>query len=65
MLVDPHGWGASEVAPPTFETFIDDVSTVMNAVGSERATVIGFSEGGPVAICSQPPIRSARRDSCC
>jgi len=50
MLLDPHGWGASEGAPATFETFVDDVTTVLDACGSTRATVVGFSEGGPVAI---------------
>jgi class 3 adenylate cyclase len=50
VLFDPHGWGASEAAAPTFETFVDDVTTVMGAIGSDRATVVGFSEGGPVGI---------------
>lgn len=50
LLLDPHGWGASEVAPPTFESFVDDAITVMDAVGSQRATLVGFAEGGPVAI---------------
>jgi hypothetical protein len=35
---------------PTLEQRMTDVQTVMNAVGSERAALLGISEGGP--MCS-------------
>lgn len=33
----------------TLETRMDDVRAVMDAAGSERAAVIGLSEGGPMS----------------
>ena len=35
---------------PTLEQRLDDVRAVMEAVGSERAVLLGVSEGGP--LCS-------------
>jgi class 3 adenylate cyclase len=35
---------------PTLETRMDDVRAVMDAAGSERAALIGVSEGGPMSI---------------
>jgi len=35
---------------PTLETRMDDVRAVMEAVGSEKAALVGVSEGGP--MCS-------------
>lgn len=47
ILIDRRGTGLSDrVAPPTLEEQIDDVVAVMNAVDSERATLLGYSEGG-------------------
>ena len=37
------------VGAPTIETRMDDVRAVMDAVGSERAAVLGLSEGGPMS----------------
>src|SRR5262249_34262301 len=34
---------------PTIETRMDDVRAVMDAVGSQRAAVLGLSEGGPMS----------------
>jgi pimeloyl-ACP methyl ester carboxylesterase len=48
ILFDKRGTGLSDrVADmPTLETRMDDVRAVMDAVGSERAALLGYSEGG-------------------
>lgn len=47
ILIDRRGTGLSDrVAPPTLEEQIDDVTAVMEATGSMRATLLGYSEGG-------------------
>ena len=48
ILFDKRGTGLSDrVADlPTLETRMDDVRAVMDAVGSERAALYGYSEGG-------------------
>jgi class 3 adenylate cyclase len=54
ILFDKRGTGMSDrVADrelPTLEQRMDDVRAVMDAVGSKRATLLGVSEGGPMAI---------------
>jgi pimeloyl-ACP methyl ester carboxylesterase len=54
ILFDKRGTGLSDQVAltdlPTLEQRITDVQTVMNAVGSERAALLGISEGGP--MCS-------------
>jgi class 3 adenylate cyclase len=35
--------------PPTLEQGMEDLTAVLDAAGSERATVFGISEGGPMA----------------
>jgi class 3 adenylate cyclase len=52
MVFDKRGMGLSDrnVGAPTLEERMDDVRAVMDAVGSERAALIGFSEGGPMSI---------------
>jgi class 3 adenylate cyclase len=49
---DKRGTGLSDrvAAMPTLEERMDDVRAVMDAVGSDRATLLGFSEGGPMSI---------------
>ncbi len=49
---DKRGTGLSDrnVGLPDFETRMDDVRAVMDAVGSERAALFGYSEGGAMAI---------------
>jgi class 3 adenylate cyclase len=53
IIFDKRGTGLSDrVADkelPTLEQRMDDVRAVMDAVGSERATLVGYSEGGPMA----------------
>lgn len=54
ILFDKRGTGLSDRVPlselPTLEQRMEDVHAVMDAVGSERAVLIGISEGGP--MCS-------------
>lgn len=49
---DKRGTGLSDpaVGLPDFETRMDDVRAVMDAVESDRAALFGYSEGGPLAI---------------
>jgi len=51
ILFDKRGTGLSDraVGVPDLETRMDDVRAVMDAVGSKRAAIMGFSEGGPMA----------------
>jgi DNA-binding winged helix-turn-helix (wHTH) protein/pimeloyl-ACP methyl ester carboxylesterase len=54
ILFDKRGTGLSDRVPlsdlPTLEQRITDVQAVMDAAGSERAALLGVSEGGP--MCS-------------
>lgn len=49
---DKRGTGLSDRvgALPTLEERMDDARAVMDAVGSTRAALLGFSEGGPMSI---------------
>jgi pimeloyl-ACP methyl ester carboxylesterase/DNA-binding CsgD family transcriptional regulator len=49
---DKRGTGLSDpvAAVPTLEQRADDLGAVLDAAGSARAVVLGFSEGGPAAI---------------
>lgn len=51
IMFDKRGTGMSDrdVGYPTLEQRMDDVRAVMAAVGSERAAIVGFSEGGSVS----------------
>jgi DNA-binding SARP family transcriptional activator/pimeloyl-ACP methyl ester carboxylesterase len=52
ILFDKRGTGLSDRVSvdrlPDLETRMDDVRAVMDAVGSERAVLLGISEGGPM-----------------
>ncbi|HEV2704636.1 MAG TPA: alpha/beta fold hydrolase [Pyrinomonadaceae bacterium] len=54
ILFDKRGTGLSDRVPirelPTLEQRMDDVRAVLEAAGSERAALVGVSEGGP--MCS-------------
>ena len=54
ILFDKRGTGLSDrVSPdrlPDLETRMDDVRAVMDAAGSERAVLLGISEGGPMSV---------------
>jgi pimeloyl-ACP methyl ester carboxylesterase len=53
ILFDKRGTGLSDRVPvdqlPIFEERMDDVRAVMDAVGSERAALMGASEGGALS----------------
>jgi pimeloyl-ACP methyl ester carboxylesterase len=54
ILFDKRGTGLSDRVPvdrlPTLEDRMDDVRAVMDAAGSERAALFGWSEGGPMSV---------------
>jgi pimeloyl-ACP methyl ester carboxylesterase len=52
ILFDKRGTGLSDrpVQLPTLEERMDDVRAVMDAAGSERATIFGISEGGAMSL---------------
>jgi class 3 adenylate cyclase len=54
ILFDKRGVGLSDRVPddrlPPLEVRMDDVRSVMDDVGSERAIVFGNADGGPMAI---------------
>ena len=52
ILMDRLGTGLSDRLPPnqasTYEQRMDDIGAVMDAVGSEQAALLGWSEGAPL-----------------
>jgi pimeloyl-ACP methyl ester carboxylesterase len=54
ILTDRRGWGCSDRFSPSdvppFETMVDDVLTVLDAAGSERAAVFASVECAPIAV---------------
>jgi pimeloyl-ACP methyl ester carboxylesterase len=52
ILFDKRGTGLSDrdVGFPTLEDRMDDVRAVMDAVGAERAALLGMSEGGNMSM---------------
>jgi pimeloyl-ACP methyl ester carboxylesterase len=54
ILFDKRGTGLSDRVPehelPTLEQRMDDVRAVLDAVGSQRAALFGYSEGGPMCV---------------
>lgn len=54
IMFDKRGCGLSDRVNlndlPTMEQRMDDMRAVMNAAGSERAALLGISEGGPLCI---------------
>ncbi len=54
ITFDKRGTGMSDRVPddqlPTLETRMDDLRAVMDAVGSQRAALLGFSEGGNMCM---------------
>lgn len=52
ILFDKRGVGLSDrgATVPTLEERMDDVRAVLDAVGSERAALVGISEGGPMSL---------------
>jgi class 3 adenylate cyclase/pimeloyl-ACP methyl ester carboxylesterase len=54
IMFDRRGSGASDAvsgeALPTWERWADDALAVLDAVGSERSTILGMADAGPIAI---------------
>ena len=52
ILYDKRGTGLSDPVDgvPTVENRVDDLRAVMDAAGSERAALFGYSEGGPISL---------------
>lgn len=52
ILYDKRGSGLSDPigGVPTLESRADDLRTVLDAAGSDRAVLFGFSEGGPISV---------------
>ena len=53
ITFDKRGTGLSDrtvASVSTIEDRMDDIRAVMDAVGSQRAALIGYSEGGPLAV---------------
>ena len=52
IVFDKRGNGLSDrvVGASSLEERMDDIRAVMDAVGSERATLFGVSEGGPISL---------------
>jgi len=54
IMFDKRGTGLSDRVPldelPTLEERVEDLIAVLDAVGSERAALFGFSEGGNLAV---------------
>lgn len=54
IIFDRRGTGLSDPVAlddlPDLETQVADVLAVMDAAGSERAAILGFAEGGPLAV---------------
>jgi class 3 adenylate cyclase/pimeloyl-ACP methyl ester carboxylesterase len=52
ILYDKRGTGLSDpiVGVPTLESRVDDLRAVLDAAGSQRAAVFGYSEGGAIGI---------------
>ena len=54
ILLDRRGTGASDRVPrnaiPTWEEWTEDLESVLNAVGSERVSILATVDAGPIAI---------------
>jgi pimeloyl-ACP methyl ester carboxylesterase len=53
-IFDKRGTGLSDRLPlqvqPSMEQRAEDVTSVMNAIGLEKASLLGIADGGPVAV---------------
>jgi len=62
IVFDKRGQGLSDrIGEQTVEERIGDVRAVMDAAGSPRATIFGWSEGGPMSLmfCATYPERTS------
>jgi pimeloyl-ACP methyl ester carboxylesterase len=65
IMFDRRGTGSSDPVPlealPTWEEWADDALAVLDAIGSERAAVLGTAEGARSRRSSRPPTPIAPR----
>lgn len=61
ILLDKRGSGMSDAVKgtPSVDDRMDDIRAVMDAARSQRAALIGTSEGGPLGAFSPPHTPSA------
>ena len=56
ILFDRRGAGVSDPVPfdplPTWEQWADDMRVVLDTIGSERAAIMAWFDGGPMAMLS-------------
>src|SRR6478609_6692825 len=68
IVFDKPGTGLSDPIPaaPTIDQRTADLVAVLDAVGSERAVVMGYSEGGlpSIVLTASPPRPSPGCGSC-
>src|SRR5262245_27564979 len=66
IVVAPRGTGLSDRAQrhPPMEEQVDDMLSVLDAMGSRSAAFFGFSQAGPSRSSSPPPIPSEHEPSC-
>lgn len=51
ILFDKRGVGLSDRPPhPGIEQWVEDLRTVLDAVGAEQPAILGMSAGGPIAV---------------
>ena len=52
ILYDERGTGLSDPieSVPTLKSCADDLRAVLDAAGSDRAALFGYSEGGPIGV---------------
>ncbi len=64
ITYDKRGTGMSDPVPaaPSLDERMDDILAVLDAVGAERATMVGVSEGGPIGamLAATHPERTER-----
>ena len=66
ILFDKRGTGLSDRVPgvPTLEEHVDDLRTVLDAVGSRRVAITGWADGAAGAVVCPPtcaPAEASRR----
>ena len=53
-----------DVPDVSFDTWVRDLETVVDAAGLDRFPLLGISRGGPIAIAYAVNIPNALRTSC-
>ena len=64
IIWDRRGSGLSDDGPLGLEHEVDDVNAVLDAAGSERAAVLAYNAGGPLAALHAARFPTASARSC-